>query len=117
MLELRGVSKEVRGETHIGDVTLTFARGSLNILLGPTLSGKTSLMRLMAGLDKPTSGQVFFDGADVTGLPVRQRSVAMVYQQFINYPNLTVYENIASPLRVSAPQRRSWIAASSRLRR
>src|SRR5919205_109161 len=100
-LELRHVTKKVNGETHIGDVSLTFAHGTLNILLGPTLSGKTSLMRLMAGLDAPTSGKVFFDGRDVTGVPVRRRSVAMVYQQFINYPNLTVYENIASPLRVA----------------
>jgi glycerol transport system ATP-binding protein len=100
-LELRHVIKKVAGETHIHDVSLTFAHGTLNILLGPTLSGKTSLMRLMAGLDVPSTGQVYFDGKDVTGVPVRQRSVAMVYQQFINYPNLTVYENIASPLRVA----------------
>jgi glycerol transport system ATP-binding protein len=100
-LELRQVTKRVRGETHIDDVSLTFPHGSLNILLGPTLSGKTSLMRLMAGLDGPSEGQVLFDGRDVTGVPVRQRSVAMVYQQFINYPNMTVYENIASPLRVA----------------
>ena len=71
------------------------------MLLGPTLSGKTSLMRLMAGLDVPTSGTVWFDGSDVTGVPVQQRNVAMVYQQFINYPAMTVYENIASPLRVA----------------
>ena len=100
-LELRHVTKKVAGETHIDDVSLTFAHGTLNILLGPTLSGKTSLMRLMAGLDVPTDGEIYFDGKDVTGVPVRQRSVAMVYQQFINYPNLTVYENIASPLRVA----------------
>ena len=100
-LELRNVKKDVHGETHLADVSLVFARGTLNILLGPTLSGKTSLMRLMAGLDPPTAGRVFFDGVDVTGIPVRRRSVAMVYQQFINYPNLTVYENIASPLRVA----------------
>ena len=75
--------------------------GSLNVLLGPTLSGKTSLMRLMAGLDAPTSGTVWFDGENVTGVPVQQRNVAMVYQQFINYPAMTVYENIASPLRVA----------------
>ncbi len=75
--------------------------GTLNILLGPTLSGKTSLMRLMAGLDQPTAGSVHFGGADVTGVPVRQRNVAMVYQQFVNYPAMTVYENIASPLRVA----------------
>ena len=58
-------------------------------------------MRLMAGLDVPTAGSVWFDGKDVTGVPVQQRAVAMVYQQFINYPSLTVYENIASPLRVA----------------
>jgi glycerol transport system ATP-binding protein len=104
-LELKHVTKRVGSETHIDDVSLTFAHGTLNILLGPTLSGKTSLMRLMAGLDQPTEGSVFFDGKDVTGVPVRQRSVAMVYQQFINYPNLTVYENIASPLRVAGAKK------------
>jgi glycerol transport system ATP-binding protein len=79
--------------------------GSLNVLLGPTLSGKTSLMRLMAGLDVPTSGSVWFDGKDVTGVRVQKRNVAMVYQQFINYPAMTVYENIASPMRVAGADR------------
>ncbi len=101
MLELRNVSKTVGGADHIRDVSLTLQHGSLNVLLGPTLSGKTSIMRLMAGLDKPTSGSVWFDGVDVTGVPVQKRNVAMVYQQFINYPAMTVYENIASPLRVA----------------
>jgi glycerol transport system ATP-binding protein len=55
----------------------------------------------MAGLDRPTSGQLFMNGVDVTGVPVRERNISMVYQQFINYPNLTVYENIASPLRLA----------------
>ena len=105
MLELRNVSKLVGGEAHVRDVSLTLRHGSLNVLLGPTLSGKTSLMRLMAGLDQPTSGAVFFDGADVTGQPVQKRNVAMVYQQFINYPAMTVYENIASPLRVAGKDR------------
>jgi len=100
-LELRNVSKAVSGESHISNVTLRLERGSLNVLLGPTLSGKTSLMRLMAGLDQPSSGTVHFDGVDVTGVPVRRRNVAMVYQQFVNYPALTVFENIASPLRVA----------------
>ncbi|MDB5618948.1 ABC transporter ATP-binding protein, partial [Tardiphaga sp.] len=79
--------------------------GTLSVLLGPTLSGKTSIMRLLAGLDKPSSGRVLVDGKDVTGFDVRKRSVAMVYQQFINYPSLTVYENIASPLRVQGKPR------------
>lgn len=105
MLELQGISKLVGGQTHITDVSLKLARGSLNVLLGPTLSGKTSLMRLMAGLDRPTSGKILMDGADVTALPVQKRNVAMVYQQFINYPAMTVYENIASPLRVAGVDR------------
>jgi glycerol transport system ATP-binding protein len=105
VLELRNVSKMVGGQTHIHDVSLTLQHGSLNVLLGPTLSGKTSLMRLMAGLDVPTSGSVWFDGVDVTGVPVQKRKIAMVYQQFINYPSMTVYENIASPLRVAGADR------------
>jgi glycerol transport system ATP-binding protein len=113
-LELSHVSKQVGGETHISDVSLKLASGTLTILLGPTLSGKTSVMRLMAGLDKPTAGQVLIDGADVTGVPVQKRSVAMVYQQFINYPNLTVYENIASPMRVAGLGREETDAAVQR---
>ncbi len=105
MLELRNVTKAVAGSDHIRDVSLTLEHGSLNVLLGPTLSGKTSLMRLMAGLDVPTSGHIFFDGKDVTGVPVQRRNIAMVYQQFINYPAMTVYENIASPLRVAGVAR------------
>ncbi len=101
MLELRNVSKKVGNETHIDSVSLRLEKGTLNVLLGPTLAGKTSLMRIMAGLDRPTAGEVWNDGANVTGMPVQKRNVAMVYQQFINYPGLTVYENIASPLRIS----------------
>lgn len=99
-LELRGVSKVVDGQTHIHPTDLRFEKGTMNVLLGPTLSGKTTLMRLMAGLDVPATGRVFWDGKDVTGVRVQDRRVAMVYQQFINYPSMTVYENIASPLRL-----------------
>ena len=104
-VSLDHVSRLVDGIPHISDVSLTLARGTLNVLLGPTLSGKTSIMRLLAGLDKPSTGRVLVDGKDVTGFDVRKRSVAMVYQQFINYPSLTVYENIASPLRVQGKPR------------
>ncbi len=104
-LVLDRVRKDVGAEIHIRDASVTLERGSLNVLLGPTLSGKTSLMRLMAGLDAPTSGRIVVDGKDVTGVPVQRRSVAMVFQQFINYPSLSVYENIASPLRVAGLSR------------
>jgi ABC-type lipoprotein export system ATPase subunit len=102
---LERVTRAVDGIPTIRDVSLTLERGTLSVLLGPTLSGKTSIMRLLAGLDKPTTGRVLVDGKDVTGFDVRKRSVAMVYQQFINYPSLTVYENIASPLRVQGKPR------------
>jgi glycerol transport system ATP-binding protein len=99
-LELKGVAKSVAGRLHIHPTDLVLQGGTMNVLLGPTLSGKTTLMRLMAGLDQPTQGRVFHEGRDVTGTRVQDRGVAMVYQQFINYPGLTVYENIASPLRL-----------------
>ena len=102
---LENVTQTVDGIPTIRDVSLTLERGTLSVLLGPTLSGKTSIMRLLAGLDKPATGRVLVDGKDVTGADVRQRSVAMVYQQFINYPSLSVYENIASPLRVQGKPR------------
>ena len=94
------VGYKVGDETLIEDVSLALEPGTMNVLLGPTLAGKTTLMRLMAGLDRPTAGKIVEGGVDVTGVPVRKRSVAMVYQQFVNYPTLSVYENIASPLRV-----------------
>lgn len=101
MLEIKNVSKKVGRSLHIADVSMALEKGSVNILLGPTLSGKTSLMRLMAGLDRPTSGQILMNGTNIVGMPVQKRNVAMVYQQFINYPAMTVYENIASPMRVA----------------
>lgn len=99
-LTLEQVSGVVGGQTHIYPTDLTLTAGSLNVLLGPTLSGKTSLMRLMAGLDKPSAGRILWNGEDVTDQPVQKRNIAMVYQQFINYPAMTVYDNIASPLKI-----------------
>ncbi|MGH6922175.1 MAG: ABC transporter ATP-binding protein [Propylenella sp.] len=104
-LELKNVVRRVGMDTHIHDTTIGLERGGFNILLGPTLSGKTTLMLLMAGLEQPASGEVWFGGRNVTGVPVQKRNVSMVYQQFINYPNLTVFENIASPLRVAGVAR------------
>src|ERR1700756_307365 len=102
---LEHITRVVDGIPAIRDVSLVLQGGTLSVLLGPTLSGKTSIMRLLAGLDKPATGRVLVDGKDVTGFDVRQRSVAMVYQQFINYPSFTVFENIASPLRVQGKPR------------
>jgi glycerol transport system ATP-binding protein len=100
-LELKNVEKKVGIETHIYSANLKFEKNTINVLLGSTLAGKTTLMQIMAGLDKPTSGEIWFDGENVTGKEVQKRNCSMVYQQFINYPNFTVFENIASPLKIT----------------
>jgi len=100
-LELKNVSLRVGGEDHIYPANLRLADKGFNLLLGTTLAGKTTLMQIMAGLIPPTTGEIWFNGRNVTGVAVQKRKVAMVYQQFINYPNFSVFENIASPLRVA----------------
>ena len=99
-LQLENVTFSVDGQTHIYNTNLTLKKGTMNVLLGRTSSGKTTLMRIMAGLDVPTSGRILWDGKDVTGMRVQDRKIAMVYQQFINYPSMSVYDNIAAPLRI-----------------
>ena len=99
-LALENVSRKQGAEDHIYPLSLALEPGTINVLLGTTRAGKTSLMRLMAGLDRPSGGRVLAAGRDVTGVPVRERDLAMVYQQFINYPSFTVFDNIASPLRI-----------------
>ncbi len=105
-LILDNVTKVIGADTHIHQTSLELEKGTMNVLLGPTLSGKTSLMRLMAGLDAPNTGRIVWNGEDVTGMRVQDRKVAMVYQQFINYPSMSVYDNIASPLRLMGKSRK-----------
>jgi glycerol transport system ATP-binding protein len=97
---LEGVEQRVGAQTLLYRLALTLVPRAVTVLLGATQAGKTTLMRVMAGLDRPSAGRVLADGKDVTGVPVRDRNVAMVYQQFINYPSMTVADNIASPLRL-----------------
>lgn len=99
-LELQDVSKIIDGVVHLKNINLTLETGTMNVLLGPTSSGKTSLMRLMAGLDHPAKGKILWQNQEVTRTRVQDRDMAMVYQQFINYPSMTVYDNIASPLKI-----------------
>ena len=97
-LSLQAVSKKVGAQPWLYALDMDLRPDAVTVLLGATQAGKTSLMRIMAGLDVPSSGRVLVDGVDVVGVPVRQRNVSMVYQQFINYPSMTVFDNIASPL-------------------
>ncbi len=109
-LELRNVTMRVGAEVHIHETSLVLEQGTFNILLGTTLAGKTTLMQLMAGLVPPTTGEVWSGGKNVVAVPVQKRNVSMVYQQFINYPNFSVYENIASPLRVAGMAKKAMDA-------
>ncbi|MFM7801338.1 MAG: ABC transporter ATP-binding protein [Limnohabitans sp.] len=103
-LKLEQISQTVNGQMHLYPLNLTLVPNAVTVLLGATQAGKTSLMRLMAGLDTPTEGRIWVDGKDITGMGVRERNVAMVYQQFTNYPSMNVYDNIASPLRLRGDQ-------------
>ena len=99
-LMLERIEQRVGAVPHLYPLDLTLVPRAVTVLLGATQAGKTTLMRVMAGLDVPAKGRVLADGIDVTGKPVRDRNVAMVYQQFINYPSMTVADNIASPLKL-----------------
>ena len=100
-LELNHVTKKVGAQTYIKETSLVFEAGHFNILLGETGAGKTSLIKLMAGLDRCASGTILMNGQDVTALSPQKRNISLVHQFFINYPHMTVYDNIAAPLRVA----------------
>ena len=84
---------------HLNEVSFNFKKGNLYTILGRTLSGKTTLLKTIAGLLTPDSGSIQFEDKDFLKIPVWERNVAMVYQQFINYPHLNVFENVAFPLK------------------
>ena len=104
-LELDNVTKVVGGKTHIKPTSLVLEPGHFNVLLGKTGAGKTSVIKLMAGLDPIASGKMYMHGKDVTELSTQQRQISLVHQFFINYPHLSVFDNIASPLRVAGMKR------------
>ena len=99
-LMLERIEQRAGAQVYLHPLELVLVPNAITVLLGATQAGKTTLMRVMAGLDKPSAGRVRVDGADVTGKSVRERNVAMVYQQFINYTSMTVADNIASPLKL-----------------
>ncbi|MEL6601445.1 MAG: ABC transporter ATP-binding protein [Pseudomonadota bacterium] len=100
-LEVKALSKRVGAETHIYETSLAFAETGFNVLLGATNAGKTTLIKLIAGLEQPTGGEIWLGDRNLTGVSTQKRRVSLVHQFFINYPTMTVYENIASPLRVA----------------
>src|SRR2546423_3525366 len=89
------------GTVAVDALSLDVAPGEFMVLLGPTGCGKSTVLRLVAGLDRATSGQVYIDGQLADPLPPRERNVAMVFQDYALYPHLDVYDNIAFPLRAA----------------
>jgi len=98
-LTTSNLTRHVDGVPHLDGVSCSLKRGGFHVVVGQTLSGKTSLLRALAGLDATDVGSIALDGRDQRAVPVWKRNVSMVYQQFINYPHLRVYDNIAFPLR------------------
>ena len=95
----QNLSYKPEQEFHLNDVSFSMKKGQLYTILGRTLAGKTTLLKTIAGLLTPQQGTLTLDGQDFATVPVWQRNIAMVYQQFINYPHLSVFENVAFPLR------------------
>ena len=105
---LDGVSKRFAATEAVSQLSLTVEDGGFVVLLGPTGAGKTTTLRLVAGLERPDCGQVRIGGCNVTQEPPAARDIAFVFQQYSLYPHLSVFDNLAFPLR--APARR--LAAS-----
>src|SRR5579862_6386656 len=87
------------GAGAVDGVSLQSEDGEFLVLLGPSGSGKTTLLRMIAGLEEPTSGSVFIGEKDVTPLTPRERRIAMVFQSYALYPHLSIYDNVAFPLK------------------
>ena len=101
ILRLEGIEKKVLRKKILQDISIEAKEQSFTAILGPVGAGKTTLFKIIAGSIKPSKGRVFLRGKDITNLPPQKRRVAMVFQAFSLYPNLTVYENMASPLRAA----------------
>jgi len=97
-LNLQNVSVEDEKEVILKDITFNFQPGKIYILIGRTTSGKTSLMRTIAGLIEPTDGEIYLGEERLDEVPIWERGIAMVYQQFINYPHRSVLNNVEFPL-------------------
>src|ERR1700757_3532007 len=99
------VSKSYGTVEAVRDLSLSVAHGEFVVLLGPTGAGKTTTLRLVAGLERPDRGRITIAGRDVTAAPPAMRDVTFVFQQYSLYPHLSVFENLAFPLR--SPVRRT----------
>ena len=116
-VEARRVSKQFGDVRAVDGVDLSTREGEFLVLLGPSGCGKTTLLRMIAGLERPTGGEILIGGQVVNDLPPRARRIAMVFQSYALYPHMSVFRNIAFPLkaagmpRAEIPQKVEWAAA------
>jgi len=109
MIEIKNISKHFDNVEAVNNVEISIPEGELAVILGPSGCGKTTLMRMIAGLEKPTGGSISIGGVDVTDLPPRVRPIAMVFQSYALYPHMTVFNNIAFPLKAHGNHSKSVI--------
>ena len=118
VVETRDLTKQFEAVNAVDGVSLVCADGEFLVLLGPSGCGKTTLLRMIGGLEAPTAGQIMIGGQDVTRLPPRARQIAMVFQSYALYPHMTVYNNIAFPLKAQKmprAQQQERVAWASRI--
>ena len=101
---LQSITKTYRDVTALSNVSFDVVDGEFFVLLGPTGAGKTTTLRIISGLEKQDEGVVSFDGEDISELPPADRDVAFVFQQYSLYPTMSVYDNLAFPLRSPLPR-------------
>lgn len=100
-IRVENISKFYEGKMVLDDISMEIKDGEFVTFLAPTGEGKTTLLRIIAGIERPDKGRIYYNEKDVTDLPVQKKNIAMVYQWFVNYPSMTVYDNIATPLTAS----------------
>jgi len=100
-IEALNISKRFGDFTALDDVSVEVPAGSLTALLGPSGGGKSTLLRIIAGLEKPDTGRVYIDGQDMTDVPARRRGIGFVFQHYAAFPHMTVWDNVAFGLRVA----------------
>src|SRR3954469_16397162 len=100
-IDARGITKTF-GDFHaLRNVSVSIERGRLTALLGPSGGGKSTLLRIIAGLEQPDSGRVYIDGQDMTAIPARRRGIGFVFQHYAAFPHMSVRDNVAFGLRVA----------------
>ena len=112
---VRGLSKSFKGTRVLEDVSFEVAEGEALVLLGASGSGKTTILRIIAGLERPDAGRVFIHGRDVTDLPARERGVGVIFQSYALFPRMTVEHNVGYGLSIRGRKRREIRAEVERL--